>query len=248
MSSELRRVFPDSADVAELSGEYPWPEGQWLRASMVSTVDGAGIGPDGRSGSISTDADFEIFKALRNDCDVIIAGAGTVRHERYRAPRHARLAVVTRSGRLDSDLPFIADQRAGAAPLIITCAAADPTALQPLADRAEVLVCGDDTVDLRRATVALAERGLLRAVTEGGPRLLADLAAAGLVDEYDVQVTPFIAGGSYPDSAPLGRILSGTPLPRTPEPLELAHVLTDGHTLFLRYVRTVAGVPSRAGA
>ena len=49
---------------------------------MASTVDGrASIG--GRSGAIGNRADRELFHALRASVDAVMAGAGTVRVERY---------------------------------------------------------------------------------------------------------------------------------------------------------------------
>lgn len=236
----LPEAPPHAFDPDDPLARYPWPEGRWVRASMVSTVDGAGAGPDGTSASISTPADFALFRALRNDCDVIVVGAGTARAEGYRPPASARLAVVTRSGRLDPGLPFIADARPGALPLVLTCDAADRGSLARLDGRAEVVLCGGATVDLALALAELEARGMRRVVVEGGPSLLADLAAADLVNEYDVQVTPFLAGGSYASGSHMSRILGGSPLPICPAPLMLAHALTDGQTVFLRYLRSPA--------
>ncbi|WP_181009618.1 dihydrofolate reductase family protein, partial [Streptomyces sp. B188M101] len=50
----------------------------WLRANMVSTLDGAAQ-HDGRSQPISCAADMRIFGTLRGLADVVIAGAETVR-------------------------------------------------------------------------------------------------------------------------------------------------------------------------
>ena len=247
MSGPLAMVFPRNEPVLEFPPYYPWPDSFWIRASMVSTVDGAGTGPDGTSGSISTPADFSAFVALRNNCDVILVGAGTARAENYRPPRHARLAVVSASGHLSPDLPFIADARPDALPLVLTCRTADSTSLDALDGLVEVVMCGDDAVDLHAAAQALELRGLRRVVVEGGPRLLADLAAVRLVDELDLQLTPLIAGGAYSEAPPIRRIMSTTPMPHSPVGLDLLHILTDGQTLFLRYARAAASAVTRAG-
>jgi len=246
MSSPLRLVFPEYREVSTLLDHYSWPEGAWIRASMVSTVDGAGVGPDGRSGSISTPADFALFVALRNSCDVIVVGAGTARAEGYRAPRSARLAVVTRSGDLDSSLPFLSEQRSDARPLILTCATGARNA-DRLNDLADIVVCGESTVDLRTACASLNERNLHHVVVEGGPSLLNDLVAANLIDEFDIQVTPLLAGGTYEESGSPGRILGGTPLPDAPRNLTLKHIVTDGATLFLAYTRSELAHATRVG-
>src|SRR3954467_87 len=89
---------------ADVLAAYPWPEGRrWVRAMMVTTLDGAAAGPDGLSGSISGEADKAVFDAVRREADAVIIGAGTMRAERYGPFRNrARLAIVTRS----LDLPW----------------------------------------------------------------------------------------------------------------------------------------------
>ena len=243
----MQLAYPRNEPIDNLTPHYPWPvDGRWVRASMVSTVDGSGVGPDGRSGSISTPADFELFKALRNDCDVIIVGAGTARGESYNPPRSARLAVVTRSAQLNPALPFISAASSDALPLVLTCEKADSSALAALAGRAEIVFCGTSSVDLPRALAELQQRGMRRMVVEGGPQLLTDLFADDLVDELDLQITPFLAGGSYTTPHTPGRILSGAALPSPPAHLTLEHVITDGATLFLRYIRSSAPHTTRS--
>ena len=56
-------------------------------------------------------------------------------------------------------------------------------------------MAGDDAVDLKSAFSQLAERGLRRVLAEGGPHLLGDISAAGLLDELALAVSPLIAGG-----------------------------------------------------
>src|SRR3954451_700770 len=65
---------------------YPALDGgeSWLRVNFVSTLDGAATGADGRSGSINTGADREVFALLRALADVVLVGAGTARAEGYR--------------------------------------------------------------------------------------------------------------------------------------------------------------------
>src|SRR5690349_3010763 len=104
---------------------YPWPEGRrWVRAMMVTTLDGAAVGPDGLSGSIPGEADRLVFDAVRREADVVLIGAGTMRAERYGPFRNrARLAIVSRS----LDLPW--DEKVFTAsrerPLVLTSAGSD---------------------------------------------------------------------------------------------------------------------------
>jgi riboflavin biosynthesis pyrimidine reductase len=119
--------------------------------------------------------------------------------------------------------------------LVVTCASSDPDRRARVAETTDVVVAGEDDVDLRLAVEELRARGLYRVHAEGGPRLLGDLAAADLIDELLLTVSPLLAGGSYADGAAVSRILAGAPLPRAPRPLRLHHVLEDDGSLFLSY-------------
>ncbi|WP_264030380.1 dihydrofolate reductase family protein [Cellulosimicrobium sp. SH8] len=209
-----------------------------VRANMVASVDGAAWGPDHRSGSINDDADWRVFRVLRALADVVLVGAGTARAEGYTAldrPRGLRhlhdapleLAIVTRTGRVPEALA-----RGDRAPFVLTGPAGAAAARGAVpADR--VLVVGHDAegtspgpdaaVDLAAGLAALADRGLARVLTEGGPTLLGDLLAADLVDELCVTTTPTVVGQGP------GRIVAGaapsgtTALP--PRGARLAHLL-----------------------
>jgi 5-amino-6-(5-phosphoribosylamino)uracil reductase len=65
---------------------------------------------------------------------------------------------------------------------------------------------------------------------EGGPRLLAQFAAAGVVDELCLTLSPLVVGGDAP------RIMNGLPVlpPARFRPLS---VLVEDGFLFTRYVR-----------
>ena len=82
-------------------------------------------------------------------------------------------------------------------------------------------------MDLAAALDALAGRGLRRVLCEGGPTLLAALAARRLLDEACLTVAPLLAGPGA------GRITTGQP--HRPLPLRLLHLLTEDDSLFLRY-------------
>jgi riboflavin biosynthesis pyrimidine reductase len=63
---------------------------------------------------------------------------------------------------------------------------------------------------------------------EGGPHLLGELAAAGLLDELCLTISPLLAGpGPF-------RITAGAPFPA--RPMTLAHVVEADDFLFCRYV------------
>lgn len=229
----------------DLDRAYGYPPGRaWLRANMVASVDGAATA-NGRSGGLSSPADKRIFRQLRALADVIVVGAGTARAERYAAvtpaetmpaQREARgqtptpaIAVVTSRLDLDPGSGLFAD--AATRSFVLTCAAADPNRLGALREVADVVVAGEERVDLPVALDALAQRGLRRMLCEGGPTLLAQVAAAGRLDELCLTVSPLLTAGRA------GRIMAG---PELTHPLRLTHLLEEDGALFARYARDLS--------
>jgi riboflavin biosynthesis pyrimidine reductase len=240
----LRQLFSDEPD---LPGLYGYPDGRWLRANMVATADGA-ASLNGVTQGISSDTDRRVFALLRTLCDVILVGASTVREEKYKPARpqelwsHLRdgrpptppIAVVTGRLDLDPDSALITAAPAYARTIVITTASAPAARRDQLGRHAEIIIAGQDTVDLRTAVDALAERGHRRMLAEGGPHLLAQLVEAGLLDELCLTIGPQMAGPGADRivaGAGTGSGLSGS------LPLRLAHVLEDQGFLLCRYVR-----------
>lgn len=241
----MRQLMPEPASDGEpdLTALYAYPPGSrpWTRANMVASVDGAAQA-DGLSGGLSGAAD-KLFHVLRGLADVVLVGAGTVRREGYRDPAQvpeglarlreaagqapaAAIAVVSAGLELDFDSPLYT--AALAAPTI-TVTVADAPADRLAAARAagRVLIAGNDRVDLALAVAGLASSwGLRRILCEGGPHLLGSLAAAGLLDELCLTVSPQM----HPGSAL--RILEGR---GGPSNLTLDGLLTDEDFLFARY-------------
>jgi riboflavin biosynthesis pyrimidine reductase len=231
------------ADDAALAELYAYPRERWLRANFVSSADGAGF-LDGLSAGLSSDDDRRLFGLLRVLADVILVGAGTARAENYKPARRPRkelaalragrpatppIALVSQTLQLNLESPLFTDAPANARTIVITCAASPADLRAEVARVADVIVAGTEAVDLKEAASALAERGLCRALCEGGPRLLAHVAEAGLLDELCLTISPLLAGpGPH-------RITAGAPLTGA-LPMTLAHVLEADGFLFCRYL------------
>ena len=233
----MRQLLPHPADAAELGAVYdagdraPHEDGRpWVLANMVCSADGAAT-LTGRSGGLSSPADRDLFHRLRGLADLVIVGASTVRAEGYgpaRGDDPPPIAVVSGSLALDWGSRFFAEARAR--PLVVTSATADPARVAEAEAVADVVVAGEQRVEPGRALAAFAERGHRVVLCEGGPSLLAEIAAADCLDELCLSLAPLLAGGTSP------RILAG-PLPDAPVRLRIASLLEDDGMLFLRYLR-----------
>jgi riboflavin biosynthesis pyrimidine reductase len=211
------------AQTDDLGVLYAPPTTPWLRLNFVSTVDGAAQGTNGLSGTINNAVDKRVFDQLRALADAVVVGAGTARAEGY-APEALPTVVVTGSGRVPE--AFV-----GAAPgrlLLVTCAAAAGLdAARELVGEDDLLVVGDDAVDLSAMLTALRDRGLADLVCEGGPSLAHALLAAGLVDELCSTTVPHLVAGDRL------RITAG---PDLDVPLRLATLVEEDGTLLARWL------------
>lgn len=216
----MRVLFgPDTDDLSVL---YAAPRSPWLRLNFVSTVDGAAQGADGRSGGINNAADKIVFDALRGLADAIVVGAGTARTEGYR-PVATPTVVVSASGRVP---PLLLDGAPGLV-LLVTCGASPGLGEARTAlGEDDVLVLGEDEVDLAALRPALVERGLRDLLCEGGPRLARDLLAGGVVDELCVTTVPQLIAGDQV------RLLSGG---QVDVPLRLGLILEQDGTVLARW-------------
>ena len=193
----------------------PLPTGRpWVLANMVTTLDGA-TAIEGVSGPLGGPADKQVFSAIRSVADAVLVGAATVAEEQYRPPtpseaileaRRRRggqgrltIAVVTSSLSLDLGLPLFTDSTYR--PLILTVSSAPRDrreAFEAVADvvNTDTPESGDRRVDLNAALVELRRRGHNYVLSEGGPSLNGQLVGAGLVDEWNLTLSPLLAGGT----------------------------------------------------
>lgn len=246
----MYRLYPAPADVTaldDLADAYAYPElppgTPWLRANMVSSLDGAAR-HDGRSQPLSSEGDMRVFGVLRALADAVVVGAETVRQEGYRPARapadfQARraaagqgpapaIAVVSASLKLDFTLPLFTGPLTPTLVLTGADAPADRVAAAEKAG-AVVVVAGDGTgVDPARAVRELAGLGLTRLLTEGGPRLLAQFAAAGALDELCLTIAPLVTAGDAM------RIMRGPGITE-PERFSPVAILEEDGFLFTRY-------------
>ena len=232
----------DTVDPTEVYADLPRKHGRpSVRLNMIVSVDG-GTSWGGVSGALGGPADKALFGILRSLTDVVLVASGTMRAEHYgpatlpdsvQAARRARgqapvppIAVVSASCQFETDTPFFTD--AAERPIILTVGSAALEDRARAAKVADVLVVGDDLVDLASGLDELAKRGVRTVLAEGGPTLNGELARAGLLDELCVTLAPLLASGDAK------RIIAGSTLDRL-EGLQISSICEQDGYLFLRY-------------
>ncbi len=219
-----------------LEDDRPRP---WVCVNMVASVDGA-TQVDGRSSSIGDRQDTVVFRSLRAIADVVLVAAATVRAEGYGAadlPDHLvgwrrgeemrdnpRIAIV--SGSLDIDLDAFGTDPA----IVVTTEAAPADRRRHISQRTDVLIAGQDRVDLGDALRQLRSLGHARVLSEGGPSLNGQLAMSDLVDEWCLTISPVLLSGESK------RIVSGPGL-EGGRSLRLDRVMRGEQSVFTRWLR-----------
>jgi 2,5-diamino-6-(ribosylamino)-4(3H)-pyrimidinone 5'-phosphate reductase len=177
--------------------------------NAAASVDGKLSTRERRQVRISGPEDFDRVDRLRAAADAVLVGIGTVLADdpHLGIAEEARRVERLRNGRPANPVRAVADSRARTPPDAAVLDDASPTHLlvsqAAPAERldtlreagAEVIVAGEDRVDLAAALDDLGAAGVDRLLAEGGGELLFSLFDAGLVDELSVFVGSVVIGG-----------------------------------------------------
>jgi 5-amino-6-(5-phosphoribosylamino)uracil reductase len=225
------------ASLQEIAEHYQSPQSSWVRANMVVSKDGQFVGPNDTSRDLTSPQDLSLLLLLRALSDVLLVGANTARQENYRAPKkRAEFAFLNRptptlaivSSSLDFDLTSPLFHGGEQQTVVINAGENEPT--RELLNVAKVVPVLNDGNFAIRLIETLSELGFPKITCEGGPGLLSQLLAAELVDEYDLTISPVIAGFK----SSLANVM--------PDDLNwhLAASATAGEFKFQRYLKTRA--------
>jgi len=204
------------ASLPKIAAHYESNEQNWVRANMIISNDGHFVGASDSSRDLTSEADLKLLLLLRAMSDVVLVGANTARLENYRQPKARqefeflnrtppRLAVVSSSLDFDLDSPLFSG---GQEPTIILNAGdkMPPAELTEVAQVVNLRTGEESSAEIFADVLILklAELGLYRVTCEGGPRLLAQLLSARVVNEYDLTISPITVGGSplWPEARP----------------------------------------------
>jgi riboflavin-specific deaminase-like protein len=167
------------------------------------TIDGKlSLGPSASSKDLFLYSTNELkawFHTQRAASDAIMVGANTVRTDdpeltvrHVKGPNPLRV-IPSSDGRLPPDCHLLND---GVATVIAVSARATADTIADLESRGhiEVVVCGEDRVDLAALMTLLEARGVRRLIAEGGSELLSSLFEANLVSRIIIKHIPVIAG------------------------------------------------------
>ncbi len=177
--------------------------------NIASSVDGKISDESRRQLRISCEEDFRRVDRLRAESDAIMVGIGTVLAD------DPRLTVKSKElrrwrveqGREENPIRVVVDSRCriplnarvlsdDAKTIVAVSKLADRNKIERLRKKAEVVVFGENKVDLTALMEYLYEIGVRRVMVEGGATLNYGLLKEGVVDEIYVYYGNLIIGGA----------------------------------------------------
>ena len=168
--------------------------------NSAMTLDGK-IATKTGSSEISGEEDLLRVHELRKDVDAIMVGINTVIKDDPRLTVHKIPAK-----KQDNPLRIIIDSKArtpissralnyDANTIIAVTETANSVNVELLKEKAEVVICGKNSVDLDALMNKLSSKGVKTIMLEGGSTLNYSMLIGGLVSEVRVCIAPMIAGG-----------------------------------------------------
>ena len=172
----------------------------YILLNSAMTLDGK-IATENGQLEISGRKDWMRVHKLRCDFDAIMVGINTVLIDDPRLTVHkidtsrkcnpVRI-VIDSKARTPLDARVLNDD---ADTIIIVSSLADVNDVERLSSRAEVIVSGDEEVDLKEAMSILYDKGIKSILQEGGSTLNFAMLEEQLIDRISVCIGPKILGG-----------------------------------------------------
>lgn len=169
--------------------------------NSAMTVDGK-IATENSSMKISGEQDLIRVHELRKKYDAIMVGINTVIVDNPKLTIHKIKAskkdnpiriIIDSKGRTPSDALVLNND---AKTIIIVSKKAPKKNLEKLEKKCDILVCGDEQVNLKEAMRKLYIEGIRSILLEGGSTLNFSMFKEGLIDEVSICIGSKILGGS----------------------------------------------------
>lgn len=172
--------------------------------NCAMSADGKIALPDRKQIRISSEEDMNRVHRLRNSCDAVLVGIGTILSdnpkltvkEKYLCGAKVRkpIRVVLDSNCRMPDDALVLD---GSARTIIFCADGKKRWIRG----AEVVECGKEKIELKKMLAILRRLGIKRLLVEGGESIIWSFLRSGLFDELNIYIGSMIIGGKAPTPA-----------------------------------------------
>ncbi len=181
-------------------------------SNLAISLDGRIADRTSPSKPLGTPLDRRTMQVIRKMSDVILVGAGTLRAHPRTMKISSKLAatrkqpanvIISANADFDPDWDFWKDP--SVVRLVFTTERSLAKAVERSADRALVFAAGQgDKVEMKLVFEKLKALAFKNVLVEGGGEIMAEVLAAGFLQELYVTLTPWILGGRANPSLVMG--------------------------------------------
>jgi 2,5-diamino-6-(ribosylamino)-4(3H)-pyrimidinone 5'-phosphate reductase len=161
------------------------------------SADGKIAMPTRKQTRISNEEDLKRVHELRNECDAVLVGIGTVlsddpkltvKKKYVQDPKHPIRIVLDSKGRIPGDSEVLSPN----APTIVAVSEACGREIEG----AETIVCGKEKIDIKALLGILDGKGIKKLLVEGGESVIWSFLKGKLTDEFHIFVGSMVIGGA----------------------------------------------------
>jgi 2,5-diamino-6-(ribosylamino)-4(3H)-pyrimidinone 5'-phosphate reductase len=201
--------------------------------NCAASADGKIALPDRRNLKLSNKEDFERVHSLRNECDAILVGIGTVLEDNPSLTVNLEERTKTNPLRVILDTNYrtpknakVLDDKAE------TIIAIGENTESETKDNVEIIRCGISEIDIEKLVNKLGKKGIKSVLVEGGETVMWSFLEKELFDEFNVFISSVIIGGESTPTIAGGKGISDG---NNSLKLKLVSSETLGNGVLLRY-------------
>ena len=164
--------------------------------NCAASADGKIALPNRRNLKLSNEQDFKRLHNLRNNCDAILVGIGTILEDNPSLTVSSGIKAGTNPTRIVLDTNFRTPSDAkvinNKAKTIIAVGEKSVVENKTIT---ETIRCGIDEIDIEKLLDELGKRGIKTILVEGGETVMWSFLEKELFDEFNVFISSMIIGG-----------------------------------------------------
>ena len=204
--------------------------------NCAASADGKIALPNRRKLKISNEKDFERLHDLRNNCDAILVGIGTILEDNPALTIGLGKKTGKNPTRVVLDTNFRTPKNAKVVDTNAkTIIAIGEKTIVKNKTNAEIIKCGVDEINIEKLLDELGKRGIETILVEGGETVMWSFLEKEIFDEFNVFISSMIIGGKNTPTIAGGKGISNNSIPPK---LRLVSLEKIGNGVLLKYSKS----------
>ncbi len=204
--------------------------------NCAASADGKIALPNRRKLKISNEKDFERLHDLRNNCDAILVGIGTILEDNPALTIGLGKKTGKNPTRVVLDTNFRTPKNAKVVDTNAkTIIAIGEKTIVKNKTNAEIIKCGVDEINIEKLLDELGKRGIETILVEGGETVMWSFLEKEIFDEFNVFISSMIIGGKNTPTIAGGKGISNNSIPLK---LRLVSLEKIGNGVLLKYSKS----------